>query len=111
MDNEATKAANTEPRLRHEFVGMMFAIAIGDLRHTAVSRMFNARVPIAQIARIVGWSPATMVRMAARYGHFSLDELRGAVESISTPPTEDFDAGSLQFPLQSETDPKSGRTN
>ncbi|MGC2246109.1 MAG: site-specific integrase [Terriglobales bacterium] len=54
-----------------------------DLRHTAVSRMLNAGIPIAKVAKIAGWSPATMVRMAARYGHFSLDELRGAVESIS----------------------------
>lgn len=54
-----------------------------DLRHTAVSRMLNAGTPIAKVAKIVGWSPATMVRMAARYGHFSLNELRGAVESIS----------------------------
>lgn len=53
-----------------------------DLRHTAVSRMLNAGIPIAKIAKIVGWSPATMVRMAARYGHFSLNELREAVESI-----------------------------
>jgi integrase len=55
-----------------------------DLRHTAVSRMLNAGVPIAKVAKIVGWSTATMVRMAARYGHFTLDELRGAVESISS---------------------------
>ena len=55
-----------------------------DLRHTAVSRMLNAGVPIAKVAKIVGWSTATMVRMAARYGHLSLDELRGAMESIST---------------------------
>jgi integrase len=54
-----------------------------DLRHTAVSRMLNAGVPIAKVAKIAGWSTATMVRMAARYGHFSLNELRGAVESIS----------------------------
>lgn len=54
-----------------------------DLRHTAVSRMLNAGIPIAKVAKIAGWSPATMVRMAARYGHFSLDDLRGAVESIS----------------------------
>ena len=54
-----------------------------DLRHTAVSRMLNAGIPIAKVAKIVGWSPATMVRMAARYGHFSLNDLRGAVESIS----------------------------
>ena len=54
-----------------------------DLRHTAVSRMLNAGIPIAKVAKIVGWSPATMVRMAARYGHFSLNELRDAVESIN----------------------------
>jgi len=48
-----------------------------DIRHTAVSRMLNAGVPMAKVAKIVGWSPATMVRMASRYGHFSLDELRG----------------------------------
>jgi integrase len=54
-----------------------------DLRHTAVSRMLNAGVPLAKIAKIVGWSASTMVLMAKRYGHFSLDELRGAVESIS----------------------------
>ena len=51
------------------------------LRHTAVSRMLNAGVPIAKVAKIVGWSPATMVRMAARYGHFSLNELRGQLRA------------------------------
>jgi DNA-binding MurR/RpiR family transcriptional regulator len=47
--------------------------------------MLNAGVPIAKVAKIVGWSTATMVRMAARYGHFTLDELRGAMDSISRP--------------------------
>jgi integrase len=54
-----------------------------DLRHTAVSRMLNAGIPIAKVAKIVGWGTSTMVLMAARYGHFSLNELRGAVESIN----------------------------
>jgi integrase len=54
-----------------------------DLRHTAVSRMVSAGVPMAKIAKIVGWSTSTMVQMVARYGHFTLDELRGAVETIS----------------------------
>jgi integrase len=54
-----------------------------DCRHTAVSRMLDAGTPLPKVAKIVGWSPATMVRMAARYGHFALEELRGAVESIS----------------------------
>jgi DNA-binding MurR/RpiR family transcriptional regulator len=46
--------------------------------------MLNAGVPIAKVAKIAGWSTATMVRMAARYGHFTLDELRGAMDSISS---------------------------
>lgn len=58
-----------------------------DLRHTAVSRMLNAGVPLAKVAKIVGWSASTMVLMAKRYGHFSLNELRSAVESISAVPS------------------------
>jgi integrase len=54
-----------------------------DLRHTAVSRMLNAGIPLAKVAKIAGWRPSTMVRMADRYGHFTLNDLRGAVESIS----------------------------
>ena len=77
-----------------------------DLRHSAVSRMLNAGVPIAKIAKIVGWSPATMVRMAARYGHFSLDDLRGAVETISRGGTEQW---SPLFSPGLESDPEAGR--
>ena len=29
-----------------------------DLKHTAVSRILDAGVPIAKIAKIVGWSPS-----------------------------------------------------
>jgi hypothetical protein len=58
------------------------------LRHTAVSRMRDAGVPIAKVEKIVGWSPATMVRMAARYGHFDLEELRSAIDSISRTKTQ-----------------------
>jgi integrase len=57
-----------------------------DLRHTAVSRMLNAGIPIPKVAKIVGWSTSTMVKMAKKYGHFSLDDLRGAVEVISRQP-------------------------
>jgi hypothetical protein len=35
--------------------------------------MLNAGVPIAKVAKIAGWSNATMVRMAARYEHFHLE--------------------------------------
>lgn len=56
-----------------------------DLRHTAISRMIDAGVPLPKIAKIVGWAPSTMVRMASRYGHFNLESLREAVGTISRP--------------------------
>lgn len=47
-----------------------FSCRFHDLRHTAVSRMLNAGVPITKVAKIVGWSGSTMVLMAKRYGAF-----------------------------------------
>lgn len=84
------------------------AIRFHDLRHTAVSRMLNAGVPIAKVAKIVGWSASTMVLMAKRYGHFTLNELRGAVESISG---NEIEAESpVISPVAKET-PKTHRPN
>ena len=60
--------------------------------------MLDAGVPIAKKAKIVGWSPATMVRMAARYGHFSLEDLRSAVETISTPAEGEIGQGPGKSP-------------
>jgi integrase len=79
-----------------------------DLRHTTVSRMLDASVPIAKVAKIVGWSPTTMVRMAARYGHFALEELRSAVESISR---VEIQKGSPVFSPVSDTIGGSERLN
>ena len=78
----------------------LMAVRFHDLRHTAVSRMIAARVPLPIIAKIVGWSAGTMAKMAARYGHFGMEELRGAVEAISTPK---IGAGYPQFSPQLET--------
>jgi integrase len=72
------------------------AVRTHDLRHTAITRMLNAGVPLPKIAKIVGWSPSTMVKMAARYGHFTTDDLRGAVEAISSSQA-DFSTGSPVF--------------
>lgn len=79
-----------------------------DLRHTAVSRMLNAGIPIAKVAKIAGWSTATMVRMAARYGHFTLNELREAVDSISSAPIQ---TESPVFSPVSRTAPEAKRPN
>jgi integrase len=54
-----------------------------DLRHTACTRMIEGGTPIPIVAQLVGWSPTTMWEMAKKYGHFSQDKLREAVETIS----------------------------
>lgn len=79
-----------------------------DLRHTFCSRALSAGVPIAKVAKIVGWSGSTMVLMAKRYGHFSLDELRDAVESASG---GKIDAGSLVFSPVLEKNAEGKRPN
>jgi hypothetical protein len=47
-----------------------------DLRHTFVSRLVEGGTPYPKLAAILGWSPATAVRMAKRYGHVSVEALR-----------------------------------
>jgi integrase len=101
---EAKKRAASTEKKRVEPLRCRFH----DLRHTAVSRMLDAGVPIAKVAKIVGWSPATMVRMAARYGHFTLEELRSAVETISRTETK---KGSPVFSPVSAGISGSGRAN
>jgi hypothetical protein len=77
-----------------------------ELPYSAVSRMIAARVPIPMIAKIVGWSPSAMAKMAARYGHFGIEERRSAVESISTTAQPQFAAGYPQNPPQSQGESK-----
>ena len=55
-----------------------------DLRHTGCTRMLEAGVAFPVLAMIMGWSPATTVRMAKRYGHIGQKALRTAVEAISS---------------------------
>jgi len=59
-----------------------------DLRHTGCTRMLEAGAPFPLVARIMGWSTATTVRMAKRYGHIGHEALRSAVESISAAKAE-----------------------
>ncbi len=47
-----------------------------NLRHSTISRMINAGTPLPKVAKIVGWSPSARVKMAARYGHLTTDDLR-----------------------------------
>jgi len=53
-----------------------------------------------------------MAKMAARYGHFGIEELRGAVEAISSGLDEKvFGAGSLQLSLHSQANRGGDRAN
>jgi integrase len=54
-----------------------------DLRHTLQTKMRNNNVPLEKTAKVLGWSPSQTVRMAGIYGHFSLDDLRDAVETVN----------------------------
>lgn len=65
-------------------------VRIHDLRHSAASRMIANRVPLPMVAEILGWSPGTTVKMAQRYGHFSQEDKRKAVEAISGGRDENF---------------------
>ena len=56
-----------------------------DLRHTAVTRMLEGGAPLAVVATILGWSSATTVRMAKRYGHIGNVAQRQAVEILDRP--------------------------
>jgi integrase len=91
-------------------VGLV-AVRFHDLRHTAVSRMIAARIPLPIIAKIVGWSAGTMAKMAARYGHFGIEDLRCAVESISTRENPEIESESPQFPPQSDAKTVQRRAN
>jgi integrase len=88
----------------------LVSVRFHDLRHSAVSRMIAARVPIPMVAKIVGWTAGTMAKMAARYGHFGIEELRGAVEAISRN-SGAIGAGYPQFPPQSDSQNNSQRPN
>ena len=57
-----------------------------DLRHTAVTRLLEAGQPFAVVAEIMGWSPATAVRMAKRYGHIGESTRRQAMAALDARP-------------------------
>jgi integrase len=53
-----------------------------DLRHTAVTRLLEAGIPYPVVASMMGWSAATAIRMAKRYGHIGSHALREAAEVL-----------------------------
>src|SRR5207249_2281436 len=54
-----------------------------DLRHSACTRLVERGVPLPVIASLLGWSAATTVRMARRYGHITAEAQRKAVGTLA----------------------------
>lgn len=70
-----------------------------DLRHSAVTRLLEAGIPYPVVASMMGWSAATAIRMAKRYGHIGNQALRDAADVL----------GGLKVPAGSlKKSPKSG---
>jgi integrase len=78
-----------------------------DLRHTGCTRMLEAGVTFSVLAMVMGWSPATTVRMAKRYGHIGQKALRIAVETISSAaqPTPSIPANNAEIRTASFANP------
>ncbi len=70
-----------------------------DLRHTTVTRLLERGVPFAVVATIMGWSAATAVRMAKRYGHIGRSAQREALarlDGVGEPGLQQADTGTTQ---------------
>jgi integrase len=59
-----------------------------DLRHTACTRLLEGGVSLPLVARILGWSASTTVRMARRYGHISAAARRDAMALLEVAPRQ-----------------------
>jgi len=70
-----------------------------DLRHSAVTRLLEAGVPYPVVASVMGWSAATAIRMAKRYGHIGQKSLRDAMEVLGS---REIEAVSLKKSPKSE---------
>lgn len=53
-----------------------------DLRHSGCTRMLEAGIPYPVVASMMGWSAATAIRMAKRYGHIGSKALRDAADAL-----------------------------
>ena len=71
---EAWEKARVDAKVRCRF---------HDLRHTGCTRMLEHGIPFSVVAELMGWSSATTIRMAKRYGHIGKESLRNAVNAIA----------------------------
>jgi hypothetical protein len=50
-----------------------------------VTRLLEAGIPYPVVASMMGWSAATAIRMAKRYGHIGSNTLRDAADVLGGP--------------------------
>jgi len=62
--------------------GQLESCRFHDLRHTVVTRLLESGQPFGVIPDIMGWSPATTVRMIKRYGHIGSVARRTAMAAL-----------------------------
>jgi hypothetical protein len=72
------------------------SIRFHDLRHSACTRMLEATVPLAVVADVLGWSPATTTKMSRLYGHIGDAARRQAMQATRT---VEIEPGSFAFPF------------
>jgi len=85
----------------------LMGLRLHDLRHSFCTRWMSAGKPLPMLGKYVGWEPSTQVRMAARYGHPSVEDMRKWLDNEPAAP-EIFDGfqGSRRFPRQSDPSEK-----
>ena len=78
-----------------------------------MTRMIAAGISLPIVAKILGWSAGTMAKMTARYGHFVIEELRGAADAIGRVGIERprVEVGTPEFPPEGKASSESSCTN
>jgi len=76
------EAQNTRSKGPIEQKGQPLHCRFHDLRHTACTRLLEGGVPYPVVSTIMGWSAATAIRMAKRYGHIGQKAMREAMDIL-----------------------------
>lgn len=82
LRRQPAEAAKAEEKIAQKQPIDPLRVRFHDLRHTACTRMLEGGVPYPVVASLMGWSAATAIRMAKRYGHIGQKAYREAVELL-----------------------------
>jgi len=77
-----SEEGDTEPNGKDESKPESLKCRFHDLRHSACTRLLEGGIPYPVVASMMGWSAATAIRMAKRYGHIGSQALRDAADVL-----------------------------